>query len=132
MSCDDLEEFVQADAAVTLPSGLNLQLDSLALSLYEQSYLPLMHRLLQLQPSMDLSHLHRLSVLTAGSGHLSERIEATKEILKLNSNSLQHLVLNVCPGRQVLIIEFLCCLLKPYPQNRCPTSSTSSSFSPFG
>ncbi|KAG7445580.1 uncharacterized protein BT62DRAFT_920293 [Guyanagaster necrorhizus] len=99
MSCDDLEEFVQADtAALTLPCGLNLQLDSLALSLYEQSYLPLMHRLLQLQPSMDLSHLHRLSVLTAGSGHLSERIEATKEILKLNSNSLRHLVLNVCLG----------------------------------
>lgn len=97
MSCDDLEEIVETPEAV-IPSGMNLQLDSLTLSLYEHSYLPLMHRLLQLQESMDLSHLHRLSVLTAGTGHLNERIETTKEILRLNSHSLEHLVLNVCLG----------------------------------
>ncbi|KIY61488.1 hypothetical protein CYLTODRAFT_447691 [Cylindrobasidium torrendii FP15055 ss-10] len=100
MSCDDLEDVLNApeESLTTLPKGINLQLDSLTLGLYENSYLSLMHRLLQLGESMDLSHLHRLSVLTAGTGHLQERIETTKEILKLNSHSLEHLVLNVCLG----------------------------------
>ncbi len=97
MSCDDLDEVIDT-SDTPLPKGMNLKLDSLTLSLYEHSYLPLMHRLLQLQESMDLSHLHRLSVLTAGTGHLNERIETTKEILRLNSHSLEHLVLNVCLG----------------------------------
>ncbi|KAK0504343.1 hypothetical protein EDD18DRAFT_1345232 [Armillaria luteobubalina] len=85
-----------AETAPTVASlgGLKLQLDSLAMSLYEHSYFAQL-----LQSSVDVNRLRRLSVLTAGSVDLAKRVCVTKEILKqLNGSPLKHLVLNVCLG----------------------------------
>ncbi|KAK0202156.1 hypothetical protein DFS33DRAFT_1276921 [Desarmillaria ectypa] len=76
--------------------GLQLQLESLAISLYEHSYFPLLKLL---QSSVNLSRLHQLSVFLTGPGHPAERVGITEEILRqLNSSSLKHLVLNVRLG----------------------------------
>ncbi|KAK0462039.1 uncharacterized protein EV420DRAFT_142579 [Desarmillaria tabescens] len=91
VSWDDLE--IAPTAAFS--SRLKLQLDSLALSLYEHSYFPLA----QLLSSINVSRLRRLSALTAGSADLKKRAHIMKEILKqLNGGPLKHLVLNVCLG----------------------------------
>ncbi|KAK0187680.1 hypothetical protein F5146DRAFT_721469 [Armillaria mellea] len=75
---------------------LGLQLASLAISLYDHSYFPLL-KLLQF--SVDLSSLDRLSVLIAGSGDPVERACIAREILgRLNGSPLKHLSLNVCLG----------------------------------
>lgn len=77
-------------------NGLELQLESLAISLYDHSYCPLLKLL---QSSVNLSSLDRLSVLTAGSGHLAERVVIAREILgRLSGSPLTHLALNVCLG----------------------------------
>ncbi|KAK0504385.1 hypothetical protein EDD18DRAFT_1345281 [Armillaria luteobubalina] len=77
-------------------NGLALQLESLAISLYDHSYFPLLQLL---QSSVDLNSLDRLSVLTAGSGHSAERVVVAGEILRrLSGSSLKYLALNVCLG----------------------------------
>ncbi|KAK0221464.1 hypothetical protein IW262DRAFT_902190 [Armillaria fumosa] len=77
-------------------NGLALQLKSLAISLYDHSYFPLL-KLLQF--SVDLNSLDRLSVLTAGFGHSAERVVVAREILgRLSGSPLKHLALNVCLG----------------------------------
>ncbi|KAK0243817.1 hypothetical protein EDD85DRAFT_175729 [Armillaria nabsnona] len=77
-------------------NGLGLQLESLAISLYDHSYFPLLKLL---QSSVNLSSLDRLSVLTAGSGHPAERVVFAREILgRLGGSPLKHLALNVCLG----------------------------------
>ncbi|KAK0487788.1 hypothetical protein IW261DRAFT_1590049 [Armillaria novae-zelandiae] len=92
VSWDDVET---APTAAFL-DGLKLQLDSLALSLYEHSYFLLVQLL---QSSVDVRRLQRLSVLTAGSVDLAKRVCVTKEILKqLDGSPLKHLVLNICLG----------------------------------
>ncbi|PBK97267.1 hypothetical protein ARMGADRAFT_1009316 [Armillaria gallica] len=92
VSWDDLETAPTA----AFSGEPKLQLDSLALSLYEHSHYLLVQLL---QSSVDISRLRRLSVLTAGSVDLAKRVCVTKEILKqLDGSPLKHLMLNVCLG----------------------------------
>ncbi|KAK0202150.1 hypothetical protein DFS33DRAFT_1386444 [Desarmillaria ectypa] len=91
VSWDDLE----AASTAAFSSRLELQLDSVALSLYEHSYFPLVRLL---QSSVDVSHLRRLSVLVAGSADLAKRMCITEIFKQLDGSPLKHLVLNVCLG----------------------------------
>ncbi len=105
VSWDDLETAPTA----AFSGRLRLQLDSLALSLYEYSYFLLVQLL---QSSADVSRLRRLSVLTAGSVDLVKRICVTKEILKqLDGSPLKHLMLNVCLGGKPRYFVQAACLM---------------------
>ncbi|KAK0462029.1 uncharacterized protein EV420DRAFT_142263 [Desarmillaria tabescens] len=85
-----------SDSQIRAKNTSGLKLKSLAISLYEHSHFPLLRLL---QSSVNLSSLHRLAVLTAGTGHPGERVGITKEFLRrLNGSLLKQLVLNVCLG----------------------------------
>ncbi|KAK0202151.1 hypothetical protein DFS33DRAFT_1386445 [Desarmillaria ectypa] len=95
ISCEDSVCCENLEGSARFPSGLELELRSLALSLCE----PHSALVQVLRPSINVSSLQRLLVLTDGSGDLVKRTKVTKEILQqLNGSPLEHLVLNICLG----------------------------------
>ncbi|KAG7445630.1 uncharacterized protein BT62DRAFT_169253 [Guyanagaster necrorhizus] len=98
---------VESPSRTAFSTGLKLQLDSLALRLYDHSYFLLVQLL---QSSVDISRLRRLSVFAAGSADPTKRVLITKEVLKqLNDTPLKHLVLDVyLGGKPRLCLSYNC------------------------